>query len=122
MSNKNPLCEVFGFPINNTGKTATHFRKSRLCPYYNKSPNCTKDKAKNPLGVCSIFNGDDLAITCPVRFRQDWLIASDTAEYFFEPGVSWTSFSEVTLNDANGKSAGNIDLEKEVHDTPGSII
>lgn len=119
---KNPLCEVFGFPITNTGKKATHFRKSRLCPYNNVSANCTKDKAQDPLGVCSIFDGESLAITCPVRFRQDWLIASDTAEYFFEPGVSWTSLSEIRLNDANGKSAGNIDLVLVSYDGAGNLL
>jgi hypothetical protein len=122
MSNENPLCEVFGFPITNTGKKAAQFRKSRLCPYHNISANCTKDKAQNPLGVCSIFNGINLAITCPVRLRQDWLIASDTAEYFFEPGTSWTSLSEIRLNDANGKSAGNIDLVLVSYDREGNLL
>lgn len=120
--NKNPLCEVFGFPINNTGNKATHYRKSRLCPYNNISANCTKDKAQNPLGVCSIFEGDEIAITCPIRFRQDWIIAADTAEYFFEPGALWTSLSEIRLNDADEKSAGNIDLVLVSYDEKGKIL
>lgn len=121
MSN-NPLCEVFGFPITNTGKKATHFRKSRLCPYYNISANCTKDKARNPLGVCSIFDGEDTTITCPVRFRQDWLIAADTAEYFFDHGTLWTTLPEIRLNDAHGKSAGNIDLVLVSYDKKGALL
>jgi len=63
-----------------------------------------------------------VAVTCPVRFRQDWLIASDTADYFFEPGVSWTSLSEVRLNDAYGKSAGNIDLVLVSYDGAGNLL
>ena len=119
---KNPLCEVFGFPITNIGKKASQFRTSRLCPYHNTSANCTKDKAQNPLGVCSSFDGEGIAITCPVRFRQDWLIASDTAEYFFEPNASWTSLSEIRLNDASGKDAGNIDLVLVSYDKDGSLL
>lgn len=119
---KNPLCEVFGFPITNTSKKASHFIKSKLCPYNNISPNCTKDKAQDPLGVCSIYDGDTIAITCPVRFRQDWLIASDAASYFFEEGTNWTSLSEIRLNDANGKSAGNIDLVLVSYDRNGKIL
>ena len=57
IDNKNPLAEVFGFPVSNASKEALRFRHNRLCPFNNKVPSCTKDKAKNPLGVCSIFNG-----------------------------------------------------------------
>jgi len=119
---KNPLCEVFGFPIANVSKNAQHFRKSRLCPYNNVSANCTKDKAQNPLGVCSIFEGDGIAVTCPIRFRQNWIIASDTADYFFGPGTLWTSLSEIRLSDNNGKSAGNIDLVLVAYDEDGSLL
>lgn len=119
---KNPLCEVFGFPIINTSKKARHFRESRLCPYNNVSANCTKDKARNPLGVCSVFDGDAIAITCPIRFRQDWLVVSDAAEYFFEPSSRWTSLSEIRLNDADGKSAGNIDLVLVSYDHDGNLL
>jgi hypothetical protein len=119
---KNPLCEVFGFPISNTSKKALHYRKSRLCPYNNVSANCTKDKAQNPLGVCSIYDGDSIAITCPVRFRQDWLIATDAATYFFEEDTNWTSFTEIRLNDVNGKSAGNIDLVLVSYDHNGKVL
>ena len=48
-----PLAEVFGFPIDNMSSSAQRARANRLCPYNNRVPNCTKDKAENPLGVCS---------------------------------------------------------------------
>ena len=81
MSN-HPLVEIFGFSASNVSKGALRYRKLRLCPFNNKVPNCTKDKADNPLGVCSIFHEDSIAITCPIRFREDWLIAEDAAEFF----------------------------------------
>ena len=66
---KQPMAEVFGFPIDNDTRGARRYRNYRLCPYGNIVPNCTKDKADSPLGVCSVWHNDDKVITCPVRFR-----------------------------------------------------
>jgi len=121
MRTKNPLAEVFGFPIDNLDKEATRYRKNKLCPYNNKVPSCTKDKANDPLGVCSVFDKEDIAITCPIRFRQSWLIAEDAANFFFPPDSMWTSLTEVRLNDANGQSAGNIDIVLVSYDDHGKI-
>ena len=120
-NSKQPLAEVFGFPTNNLSKDAQRYRKYKLCPYNNKVPNCTKDKADNPLGVCSIFHGENTAITCPVRFRQAWIIAEDAANFFFKEGTKWTSLTEVKLNDKNGRSAGNIDLVIAAYDSEGRV-
>jgi len=116
-----PLAEVFGFPTANLSADATRYRKFKLCPFNNKVPNCTKDKADNPLGVCSVFHDDSLAITCPIRFRQDWLIAEDAASFFFQEGTSWTSLTEVRLNDKNGNMAGNIDMVLVAYDAAGKV-
>ena len=99
---KQPLAEVFGFPLANMGKDATRHRENRLCPFNNKVPNCTKDKANNPLGVCSILNDGEVIITCPVRFRQQWIIAEDAASFFFPKGTKWTTLTEVKLKDKRG--------------------
>ena len=116
-----PLAEVFGFPVDNFSNEADRHRTKKLCPFNNKVPNCTKDKANNPLGVCSIFEKDALAITCPVRFRQDWIIADHGAEFFFPKNAKWTSLTEVRLKDKNDKSAGNIDLVLVSYDDLGKI-
>ena len=121
MPQKNPLAEVFGFPISNFGKEASRYRKNKLCPYNNKVPSCTKDRANDPLGVCSVFDKENIAITCPIRFRQDWLIAEDAANFFFPQNSMWTSLTEVRLNDANGQSAGNIDIVLVAYDNHGKI-
>ena len=122
MASKNPLAEVFGFPINNLDKEASRYRKNKLCPYNNKVPSCTKDKANDPLGVCSVFDKENIAITCPVRFRQNWIIAEDAANFFFSPDSMWTSLTEVRLNDSSGQSAGNIDIVLVAYDNNGKII
>ena len=121
MTIKHPLAEVFGFPAENTSKEATRYRKLRLCPFNNRVPNCTKDKADNPLGVCSVFNGNGIAVTCPVRFRQYWHIAEDAAKFFFSQGTTWTSLTEVRLNDKSGESAGNIDVVLVAYDDRGKV-
>ena len=79
---KHPLAEVFGFASDDMSGNAARHRKCRLCPFNNKIPNCTKDKAQAPLGICSIFHEEEIVITCPIRFRQNWSIAEDAARFF----------------------------------------
>ena len=117
----NPLGEVFGFPPTALHDMAKRYRDKRLCPFNNKVPSCTKDKAKNPLGVCSVLHGSDLVITCPIRFRENWIITDDAADFFFEKGAKWTTLTEVRLNDYYGKTAGNIDVVIVSYDDKGKV-
>jgi len=117
-----PLAEVFGFPIDDMSSEAHRYRKNRLCPFNNKVPNCTKDKAEDPLGTCSIYHGNSIAITCPVRLREGWLIAEEAANFFFPSDAKWTSLIETRLEDGDGKSAGNIDVVLVSYDDRGKII
>ena len=119
---KQPLAELFGFPIDNNSSDAERYRKNRLCPFNNKVPNCTKDSVTDPLGVCSLHDGDRLAIICPVRLREEWLIAEQAAAFFFPEGTRWTTLVEVRLNDKHGKSAGNIDVVIVAYNDDGKII
>ncbi len=120
--NTQPLAEVFGHFVEYLSPKANRYRSGRLCPFNNRVPNCTKDKAKNPLGVCSVFHDGVPAITCPIRFREDWLITDDAASFFFGDGTAWSSLTEVRLNDANGKSAGNIDVVLVAYDDSGKVF
>jgi Restriction endonuclease NotI len=116
-----PLAEVFGFPTDNHSPDAQRYRQLRLCPFNNRVPHCTKDKANDPLGVCSVNGRNDVTITCPVRFRQDWLILEHAKRFFFPPGTACTSLVEVRLNDKNGRSAGNIDVVLVSYDEHGTV-
>lgn len=119
---RNPLAEVFGFPPDNFAEEALRHRAHKFCPFHNSSgPRCTKYSATDPLGVCSVAEGLRATITCPVRFRQDWLIAVDAATFFFPEGTNYTSLTEVRLSDAHGKSAGNIDVVLVSFDDYGRI-
>lgn len=116
-----PLAEVFGHLTTDYTEKAHRYRSRRLCPFNNKVPNCTKDKAKNPLGVCSIYHENRPVITCPIRFREDWIVADDAASFFFKEGATWSSLIEVRLNDSHGKSAGNIDVVIVAYDDNGKV-
>lgn len=118
---KHPLAEVFGFAATDMSASANRHRTKRLCPFNNKVPNCTKDKAQNPLGVCGVFHEDEVVITCPIRFRQEWLIADDAADFFFPSGATWTTLTEVRLKEADGGSAGNIDIVVCAYDKAGKV-
>lgn len=118
---KHPLAEVFGFAPSDMSASANRHRTKRLCPFNNKVPNCTKDKAQNPLGVCSVLHGRDVVITCPIRFRQEWLIVDDAAEFFFKSDATWTTLTEVRLKDGEGGSAGNIDIVLCAYDKQGKV-
>lgn len=113
---KHPLAEVFGHLTTDFSERAVDYRRNKLCPFNNKVPSCNKDKAKNPLGVCSIFHNHAQVITCPIRFREEWLIVKDAADFFFSEGARWSSLTEVRLNDRDGKSAGNIDVVLVAYD------
>nr|WP_297049775.1 MULTISPECIES: NotI family restriction endonuclease [unclassified Thermosynechococcus] len=76
--------EVFGYLVTDPTDAAQRYRSRRLCPFNNKVPNCTKDKAKNPLGVCSVYHEGTPVITCPIRFRQDWIVADAAADFFLK--------------------------------------
>jgi Restriction endonuclease NotI len=116
-----PLAEVFGYLITDHSEKANRYRSRRLCPFNNKVPNCTKDKAKDPLGVCTIYHESKSVITCPIRFREDWIITDDAASFFFREGTTWSSLTEVRLNDSKGKSAGNIDVVLVAYDAKGKV-
>ena len=116
-----PLAEVFGHLTTDHSEKADRYRSHRLCPFNNKVPNCTKDKAKDPLGVCSIYHENQPVITCPIRFREDWIITDDAASFFFQEATTWSSLTEVRLNDSHGKSAGNIDIVLVAYDKNGKI-
>lgn len=116
-----PMAEVFGFQIDDLSPEAQRYRQHRLCPFNNKVPSCTKDKASDPLGVCSVYAGNEVTITCPIRFREDWRIASDAAEFFFPPGVAWTSFTEVPVENFGGKNDDTLNMVLSSIDQAGTL-
>jgi hypothetical protein len=118
---KNPLAEVFGFPISNKSERALHHQTNRLCPFHNVVASCTKSSAVDPLGVCSVFDKDEPTITCPTRFKEEHLVIAAAKDFFFAPGTSFVALPEIRLKDAGGKPAGNIDIVLAAHDERGFV-
>lgn len=117
-----PLGEVFGFPIENETDRAKRYRANKLCPFNNIVSNCTKNSIEFPLGVCSLHHRGKQVIICPIRFREDWTIISDAANFIFEEKSVWTHVGEVRLKDKFGKSAGNIDYVLVSYDDKGRVL
>ena len=74
------------------------------------------------MGVCSLNHKGSQVIICPIRFREDWLIISDAANFIFDNQATWTHVGEVRLKDKEGKSAGNIDYVLVSYDDKGRIV
>lgn len=121
-SQKHPLAEVFGFKPKDQSSKARKHRDEEICPFNNGIDKCTKDKRDAPLGVCSIYADDRPVIICPVRFREEWKISRDAADFFFDAGQTFTALKEVRLKEKNGKSAGNVDLIIARHDSSGKVL
>jgi hypothetical protein len=121
-NNNQPLAEVFGFPIENETDRAIRYRENKLCPYNNIVSNCTKNSIEFPLGVCSLNHKGNPVVICPIRFREDWIIISDAANFIFDGKATWTHVGEVRLKDKHDKSAGNIDYVLVSYDSKGRVL
>lgn len=121
---QNPLAEVFGYPVDSMTEIAIRHREGRLCPFHNSSGmNCTKSSATNPLGVCSIYEKENIVATCPIRFRENFHIISDAVDFFFpEKKYQYVALTEARLKDLYGKPAGNIDIVIASIDETGEIL
>lgn len=131
------LAEVFGYPISNQSPEAQRHRSEYLCPFHSYDPlqKCTKflvrrkdgtndgtyDERKNSNGVCSIAESGRISITCPVRFREDWVVQQDVAAFFFPGHGEWRTVPEVTLRNASGDVVGNIDFVMAAVDATGQV-
>ncbi|MBU0692737.1 hypothetical protein KKH18_13115 [bacterium] len=115
------LAEVFGFPPESKSKEAKRHRELQFCPFNNSGPNCTKDKKDNPLGVCSIWHNEKTSIVCPIRFRENWIVAEHAAGFLFPKGSKWTYLPEIRLFDANDENIGKIDYVLVSYDSNGII-
>ena len=75
------LGEVFGYKAENRSAEAQDVTRRKWCPFRNVP--CTKDNARDPLGVCSLAGESGLVITCPSRFRERDIIFRHAAVFAF---------------------------------------
>jgi hypothetical protein len=101
------MAEVFGFPPEDTSLAAVAARSMKRCPFLGAP--CHKKSAVDPLGVCSVWSGEEIVATCPDRLRQDGLIEPEVARVALASSGT-RMLSEVPLRASNGLDVGNIDF------------
>jgi hypothetical protein len=99
------IAEVFGIAAEVSVDSAKAQRSRKHCPFLGTQ--CTKPNKKNPLGICSITDGTEVCITCPIRFREGNTIYRRAADIVFGPDTEYLLLGEIPfLRSAKGKGAG----------------
>ena len=106
------FAEIFGFGVDNITQDAWESRNRKHCPFRD-SP-CTKSSKENPLGICSISDGQEAASLCPVRFVERDQLFKDAARLSFGKNVEFGIFPEVRIlrinsEDNKQKKIGKVD-------------
>jgi len=102
------FAEVFGFGVGDRSSEAMRCRESKWCPFRDKP--CTKCSKTNPLGVCSLSDGEVATALCPIRFREKNRIFVDAAKVAFGEHVRFAPVPELKiLRDRSNKRIGKID-------------
>ena len=89
------ISEIFGYGADNHSAEAWRARELKWCPF--RGDSCTKSSKTDPVGVCSLSNGQKAAALCPARFLEKDRIFSDAARLAFGDGVRFGVFPEVRI-------------------------
>lgn len=89
------ISEVFGFGVEDLSDEARASRTNKHCPFRD-SP-CTKSSKTDPIGICSLSDGQEAASLCPVRFIEGDRIFNDAARLAFGGEASFGVFPEIRI-------------------------
>ena len=89
------ISEVFGYGIEDHSPEAMAAQRDKHCPF--RGSPCTKSSKKDPIGVCSLSDGQNAASLCPVRFLEGNRIFVDAARIAFGAGTEVALFPEVRI-------------------------
>lgn len=95
------ISEIFGYGVEDLSEEARKTRAGKHCPFRD-SP-CTKSSKTDPIGICSLSDGDEAASLCPVRFIENDRIFNDAARIAFGEGASFGIFPEVRILKIEGE-------------------
>ena len=98
------VAEIFGYDVSDLSVAAWRARDARHCRFRN-SP-CTKSSKIDPLGVCTLSDGQSAAALCPVRFLEHQRIFADAAAIAFGQGSSFGVFPEIRILEIPHKDEG----------------
>jgi len=114
------IAEIFGFKADNGDPALWASRENRTCPF--RHSQCTKASRTDPLGVCSIEQGAQKAIVCPVRFLEDRDIFARASYLAFGAGAPYTVVPEVPfLRTPEGRRVAKFDFVLVRHDGPAIL-
>ena len=99
------VAEIFGYDVADQSDAAWHSRETRHCRFRD-SP-CTKSSITDPLGICTLSDGNTAASLCPVRFLERNRIFTDAARIAFGPGTRFAVFPEIRILEIPTTVEGN---------------
>lgn len=102
------LGEVFGFDI--ALPKAREEGHKKHCPFINAP--CTKSSKTDPLGICSLTDGETATTLCPTRFRENDAVFRDAARLAFGTGCMVKIVSELRIlkqNEETTRKLGKVD-------------
>jgi hypothetical protein len=89
------ISEIFGFGVDDRTPKARYSRDQKLCPFRNSV--CTKASKSDPIGICSLSDGNTAASLCPVRFQEGGKIFRDAARIAFGERAEFAVFPEIRI-------------------------
>ena len=98
------VAEIFGYDVADQSDAAWQNREMRHCRFRD-SP-CTKSSITDPLGICTLSDGNTAASLCPVRFLERNRIFTDAARIAFGPDTSFAVFPEIRILEIPTKVGG----------------
>ena len=105
------IAEIFGYAVENTTAAARDGQERRWCPFRNTR--CAKGSKSDPLGICSLTNGSNLAVVCPYRFLENSAIFREIGRIAFGPGTKIVAAPEVhilrVLRESREHRVGKVD-------------
>jgi Restriction endonuclease NotI len=89
------ISEVFGHGIDDQSNEAWADRNARRCRF--RDGPCNKASSTDPIGICSVSDGQEAASLCPVRFLDEGRIFRDAARIAFGEAASFSIFPEIRI-------------------------
>jgi hypothetical protein len=89
------ISEIFGHSVDDQSDAAWADRIERRCQF--RDGPCTKSSKTDPIGICTVSDGQEAASLCPTRFLEGGRIFHDAARIAFGDAVDFAVFSEIRI-------------------------
>jgi hypothetical protein len=115
------ISEIFGHGADVHSEAAWSDRQSKRCRF--RDGPCNKSSKTDPIGICSVSDGEQAASLCPERFLEEGRIFRDAAYLAFGAGSSFAVFPEIRiLQVADPKKRGQLKKIGKVDFVLGKIV